>query len=493
MAISFLQVPVGVKVPGVYVEFDTSKAIQGPSIQSYRALIIGQKLSTGTKPAGQIDIITSEAQARQFYGAGSMLFHMLKTFIGENKGLNELRAIALDDLLAGVAAVGRIDIDVTTAEAGTLNVMIGGRQYQVGVTAGQTAISIAAALVAVINADADRHVNAVVGVDTTHVDLTYRHKGEVGNGIDIRLNYFSGQVNPVGVTAVITPMGGITPGTGDPVVSSVITAMGEMQFHVIGWPYSNAAALGLMQTELVDRWGPVRQNDGQLFYCKKESFSSHITYLGTRNNEQETVMNIAGPTPTFEWAANITAVIAREGQQDPARPFQTVSLSRVLAPKDSEDFPFSEQDLLLKAGSSTFFVDSGGTVRIQRMRTTRTENAFAALDESLADLNPKLTLSYLRFDFRTNFLVKFPRHKLADDGTRFGPGQAIITPKIGKAEAIAKFRQWEELGLVEGIDQFKRDLIVERNISDPNRLDFLLPPDLINQLRVTGVQIGFLL
>jgi hypothetical protein len=38
----------------------------------------------------------------------------------------------------------------------------------------------------------------------------------------------------------------------------------------------------------------------------------------------------------------------------------------------------------------------------------------------------------------------------------------------------------EELGLVENFDQFKTDLVVERNASDPNRLDFLLPPDIIN-------------
>lgn len=90
-------------------------------------------------------------------------------------------------------------------------------------------------------------------------------------------------------------------------------------------------------------------------------------------------------------------------------------------------------------------------------------------------------------------LNKYPRHKLADDGTRFGAGQAVITPKIGKAEAIAKFREWEELGLVENADQFKRDLIVERNATDRNRLDFMLPPDLINQALVFGTQIGFLL
>jgi phage tail sheath gpL-like len=49
----------------------------------------------------------------------------------------------------------------------------------------------------------------------------------------------------------------------------------------------------------------------------------------------------------------------------------------------------------------------------------------------------------------------------------------------------------EELGLVEGFDQFKRDLVCERNVSDPNRLDFLLPPDVMNGLIVVGAQIQF--
>jgi phage tail sheath gpL-like len=52
---------------------------------------------------------------------------------------------------------------------------------------------------------------------------------------------------------------------------------------------------------------------------------------------------------------------------------------------------------------------------------------------------------------------------------------------------------WEDQGLVENIDQFKNDLICERNEGDPNRLDWMLPPDLVNQFRVGGVQIGFLL
>ena len=49
------------------------------------------------------------------------------------------------------------------------------------------------------------------------------------------------------------------------------------------------------------------------------------------------------------------------------------------------------------------------------------------------------------------------------------------------------------MGLVENAEQFKRDLICERNATDPNRLDWLLSPDLVNNFMVGGVKIAFLL
>jgi phage tail sheath gpL-like len=49
----------------------------------------------------------------------------------------------------------------------------------------------------------------------------------------------------------------------------------------------------------------------------------------------------------------------------------------------------------------------------------------------------------------------------------------------------------EDLGLVENGDQFKADVVVERNASDPNRLDFVLPPDIINQFIVGAARIDF--
>jgi hypothetical protein len=82
---------------------------------------------------------------------------------------------------------------------------------------------------------------------------------------------------------------------------------------------------------------------------------------------------------------------------------------------------------------------------------------------------------------------KFPRHKLANDGTKVGPGQAIVTPGIIKSELIAQYQRDMYDGLVEDMSNFKRNLLVERDPNDSNRVNVLYPPDLINQLRIFTV------
>ena len=86
---------------------------------------------------------------------------------------------------------------------------------------------------------------------------------------------------------------------------------------------------------------------------------------------------------------------------------------------------------------------------------------------------------------------KFPRQKLANDGTKFASGQAIITPKIAKAEIISEYKQAEYLGMVENSDQFIANLIVRRNSLNSSRLDVVYPPDIINGLRQFAVLAQF--
>jgi phage tail sheath gpL-like len=101
------------------------------------------------------------------------------------------------------------------------------------------------------------------------------------------------------------------------------------------------------------------------------------------------------------------------------------------------------------------------------------------------------TLARILRNQRQAITSKFPRHKLANDGTRFGPGQKIVTPGVIKGELIAQYRVDEFNGLVENMRAFKTHLIVERDPNNQNRVNVVYPPDLINQLRLFAVLAQF--
>ncbi len=201
----------------------------------------------------------------------------------------------------------------------------------------------------------------------------------------------------------------------------------------------------------------------------------------------------ASPTPPWIWAAVYAVVASASLANDPARPLQSLTLPGVLPPSRGDRWTMEERNLLLYDGLSTFTVDSGGNVLIERAITTYQKNTYDLADPSYLDVTTPATLSYIRYATRARITQKFPRHKLADDGTRFGAGQAIVTPSIVRAELLALFRELEAKGLVENFDQYKQDLVVERNADDRNRLDVLSPPDLVNQLRIFAEQIQFIL
>lgn len=105
-------------------------------------------------------------------------------------------------------------------------------------------------------------------------------------------------------------------------------------------------------------------------------------------------------------------------------------------------------------------------------------------DNSYLDSETLHTSAYVLRRLKSVITSKYGRHKLANDGTRFGPGRAIVTPAVIRGELGSTYRQMEREGIVENFDLFQQHLIVERNANDSNRLDVLFPPDYVNQLRV---------
>ena len=488
MAISFDTIPgpSNLRKPGVYSEIDNSMAVSGPQGVTYRRLLIGTKLLEGTADAEKLARVTSPAQADTLFGAGSVLAGMVRAAFAQDT-YTELQCMPLDDPAAGAAATMTITVAGTATAAGTLFLMIAGRRLDVGVSSGDAAADVATAIADAITADASLPVSAAAAVGV--VTLTAKNKGETGNGLDARVNYFDGQATPAGLD--VSALATFTGGTGNPDISDALAAIGQEWFQVWATAYTDGANLQALEQELNSRFQWDREIEAHCFGAVRGTVGELAT-LGNLHNSPHLglIHATAEPMPSYEKAAETAAIAAKYAAIDPARPLQNINYNWCLPPQQGLRFTDSERNSLLFDGIATSKV-TVSTMVAERLITTYQFNAAGASDISYLDVETLFTLMFLRHDWADLIRRKYPRAKLADDGTRYGPGQVVVTPKLMAAEAINRFRDWEEMGLVESADQFKADLISERNLSDPNRLDMLLPPDLINQLRITANKIQF--
>lgn len=489
MTISFNSIPNNVRTPAFMVEFDSTLAVRGAQFQPYKALIFGQMLSTGSGLPSTLYRMNNKSEAASLFGAGSMLAEMVEYYrLSDN--VTELYAVALPDDSAGAAAACTVTFSGAATTPGALFGYINGTRFTTAVKAGDSAATIGQAFTAAVNALDTLPVTAVAVGEA--VTLTARHPGEAGNDIDVRFNYNSGEYFPSGVAVDITEFAG---GVANPDVSDVIAMVAGEWFNAFVCPYTDLNNLYIVNEDLARRWGPLVMQEGWNFAARRGTHGELGEFGNSRNSKHEVIIHCHGiPNSPWAMAASVAANAMYYGNIDPARPFQTLPLVGIKPPAMADRFPdFPDNNQLLYDGISTFYSGDDGIVRIGRLVTTYKKNERGADDTAYLDLNTGMTLGYLRWDLRNHMLRKFPRHKLGNDGVRYAAGQAIVTPMVAKAECVVKAREWEERGLVENVELFKEELVVERNASDPNRLDFLLRPDVMNQFIVGAVQIQFYL
>ncbi|EKQ7781586.1 phage tail sheath subtilisin-like domain-containing protein [Salmonella enterica] len=489
------------RIPLVEIEFDNSMAVVGTPAPHQRVLMFGQaNLKDGkVDGTGALDTpvrITRDAQAVSLFGRGSMLAWMVREFIAINPD-TELYVIA-QGAGTGNADAGSLTLSGTATGDGVLSVYVGGCRYQVAVAGGQKGKELADKLASLINADRDAPFTAVsaapagadVGADASVVSLTARFISECA-AHDIRLNYYDGETTPDGLTVVITPPAAKA---ANPDITRSVANMGERQYNYVVMPYRDQANLNVLSAELLKRWGPVKMSDGAVWMAHTGTQGEITAFGESRNDFLFTCSAVPkAPEPDYIWAASVCATCAPSLSTDPARPLQTLAVSSRLAPQSADRLTREERNLLLHGGIATVTVAAGDVVQIERQVTMYRVNKYGDPDPGYLDVETIYTLSYLRYSLRTFVTQRFPRHKLADDDTPVAPGQPIVTPKIMSLQLIALGEEWVDQGLVENLDTFKKNLLVERNASNRNRLDVLCTPDLVNQFRFFAAQLRFIL
>ena len=485
--IAFNDIPDKLRVPGVYIEFDGRLA--GRAVLDAKAIIYGQRLATGTVPAGTMVRLSADAaDTESKFGRGAMLTEMAKKAKKAEPWL-EIWAVALDDDGAGTAAVKKITVTGPATQAGTLPTYIGGDRVRTSVTSGDSATVVAAAMVDDINDAYLPFIAAVNGVNDYEVDLTCRWKGETGSDIDIRIGYYDTDKIPAGLGFTVTEE---TAGAGNPVITPAIDAMAGEWFNWIVCPYTDASNLTLLEAELGLRFGPMQSIGGRAFTAYKGTQAATGTFGNGRNCEHVTCMPTgASPTAPWIWAAVNGAVAGQSLSIDPARQLKSLVLPGILPPARADRWDDPSRNELLYDGVSTSIVDAGGQVRIEAQVTMYQINSGGVADDAWLYVNTPETLERIRLDQRHHFTQTYPRHKLAEDDVPAGQGSNIMQPKLAKVDMLVLYDRFIERGWCQDRAGYKATLDAQIDKDNSDRLNMYDSPKLINNMRITAIHSEF--
>ena len=488
MAVSFNSIPSDLKVPLFYAEVDNSQA--NTATGAMPRLIVGQVNDDAVAAEiGKLTLVPSLSLAKSIGGVGSMLADMYDTW----RAIDPAGEVwCLPVKATGTKATGKVTVTGTATAGGQINLYVAGKLVRATIANGATAAAAATAIAAAINA-AGQSVSAVAA--TGEVTLTCRWAGLSGNDIQLQLNRqgrANGEITPAGLTVTITAMAG---GVGTPDLAAAIALLGDEPFEFLCGPWADATSLDAWKSLMNDssgRWSWSRQLYGHVYTGVRGTLGELVALGDTRNDAHVTVYGFEKSCPDPVWR-QVAAYAARQAvyiSADPARPTQTGELNGITPAPAGERFMLTERQSLLSHGIATAFAQSGAQ-RIERAVTTYQKNEYGQTDNSYLDSETLHQSAYIIRFLKGRITSKYGRHKLANDGTRFGAGQAIVTPAVIRAELIAGYFILEQMGIAENSDAFAKYLVVERSTTDPTRVNVLYPPDLVNQLRVFALQYQF--
>ncbi|KAG0163515.1 hypothetical protein DFQ30_011436 [Apophysomyces sp. BC1015] len=454
--ITFDSIPSGIRKPGKYFEYNTKLAVRTLPANDQHVLIVGQRTADGTVPALTPTDVYSSDQAALYFGAGSYV---------------ALTVIAVDDAAAGQPAKGSVDFTGTAAADGAFALYVGKTRVDISTYAGDTGTAIAARMADQVKQAVALPVTAAAVSGT--LTLTAKNKGEAGNSILLL------QLNKTnGVTATIAPMAG---GLNDPDIGPALASVYGAKYDLYATCWTTQASLIQLRTHLDSISGPLEQRPAIGVAGTSDTLASAATLAGKLNAGRLTLGWHPGSVCLpAEIAAAYSAVIASE--TDPARPLNTLALSSLDVTPIASQPGRGEQEKALHNGVTPFEIGPGDTVQIVRSITTYTEDAQGIDDPALLDITTIRSLDYARKAWLQRIALRFPREKLSEK-----------TPPKVRSELLDVAYKLEELEILENVDKWKGNLIVERDLQDANQLDAALPADVVNGLHVFAGRIDLIL
>jgi phage tail sheath gpL-like len=504
MPVSFQYIQPNTLLPLFYAEVTSAQEPLSPNL---RLCLIGHMNTNEVGPpaanygAGtalpNVLYLLSDTVATTLFGRGSMIESMYQR-ARDNAPDAEIWGIACGTTGVAARSVGSIEVITggSSYRSGVGSFFICGREITYSVRSTDTSIIIARSIQAAINSRAlpVKATGANGGAGETTVTLTARWAGATSNDIPItgvgphgRSSASSSRVNLTRLLLTITPMSG---GTAEAETSTTFAAIGDREFDLFAFPQAGLAQLDacqLFMDNAAGRWSPSKQLYGHMVTASKGSYTALYNLVSARNDPHMSILCMQQSVfPAWEWTASLAAVMITHWAAPPelSRPLQTLSLRGMFVGSDDDDsFDRTERQTLLSVGGSTFHALPDTSCVIDRVRTTRKYNAYGDPDPSWADAILMFQTQYFIRAMRAAITGAFPRAAITTEPSGIN---GFTSPPEIELELIHEYKRLASLGLVENTDLFSRALIVERDLIDRNRVNILMRPDFVNQLRVVA-------
>ncbi len=468
--ISFNTIGSGTRKPGVYVEFNTRSAIRNLPGNRQRTVIIGQKTAAGVLPTLKSTDVFSDVEAAQGFGYGSQLHRMVAKSLLANP-YAVISVVALDDVGGAVAATWTVTVGGVPTTGGQFQITVNDDLLAVNVATTDTVTTVAASFAALINARRELPVtaSAAVGVLT----ITAKNKGTVANA-----NKVASAGSVTGMTLAVAA--GVT-GLSDPDITPALAAVFLGGHNQVVSPYRDASNLVALRSH-IDNVGNAYEKRWALGYIGSNGSLASATSLSATINHGWINHPWCRNTPTapHEIAAAYAAIIA--GSEDPAMPFNNMSISGISPPQVSDRTSRVEQETALYNGVTPLAVGPGEVVQIVRGITTYVLNDAAVPDPTLLDITTPRTLAYVARVFVEDRARRYSRAKISDRKI-----------KEIRDTGIVLLKQLEALEIIENVDANLPQYLVQRDLQDVNRINERIPADVVNGLHIIADRIDLIL
>lgn len=466
--IEFEKIPNSLRKPGVYTEYNAKGAVTTLPTNEQEVLIVAPMVG-GTTAFTQPVRVYSDLDAAAVFGAGSWA-HLMTRMAITNNSLIRLSVMGLADSSSGVAASGSLVLTGTATSQGVMTATIAGVDYKVAVTNGEKAKDVAARLNAVINGATDCPATASVSEST--ITLTAKCKGAIGNEINLTATNTAKDMT-LSATAFAN-------GAENADLAPALASVAGTHYHVIISPFADDKNAKTLREHLESVSAPLEKKPAIGVLAWRGSMATGTTYTEKINSERVTCGWYKGAIESHALiAAGFGAVIA--GEEDPARPLNTLEIKGLTEVDPTQTPLLSEANQALYHGLTPITVVNH-RVRIMRAITTYTKSATNTDDPSYLDLTTIRTLDYTRKAIEQRIELRFPRAKLS-----------ARTPDKVRSEILDVLLRLENEEILENVAQHKAKLLVKRNGVDPNRLDCVIPTDVVNGLHIVANRVDLIL